>query len=121
MYLLAIHYTSVGNIFFLNVAPSSICIHKRELLRGKVWLPTLDKIGMKFQRLAPCFRGQAIQRDQRESCTMKLMLYDETGSGKSNLSMFSESSYPMRSTRMLYDQTGSGKFNIVTPKHRYNR
>jgi len=29
---------------------------------------------MKFQRLAPCFRGQAIQRDQRE-----------TGSEKSNM------------------------------------
>jgi len=32
------------------------------------------------------------------------------------MSMFSGSSYPMRSTGMLYDQTGSGKFNKAASK-----
>jgi len=34
--------------------------------------------------------------------------------------MFSGSSYPMRSTGMLYDQTGSGKSNMTTSKHEVN-
>jgi len=32
------------------------------------------------------------------------------------ISMFSGSSYPMRSTGMLYDQTGSGKSNMAASK-----
>jgi len=56
-------------------APTSICIQKREVPRGVVATPPLsqplDKIGIQFERLALYFRGQAIQRDQRECCTMK--------------------------------------------------
>jgi len=41
----------------------------------------------------------------------------QDGSGiLTTISMFSGSSYPMRSTGMLYDQTGSEKSNMVACK-----
>jgi len=68
--------------FQKHFAPTWICIEKSEAPRG--WLPPprsqfLDKIGTKFQRLPPCFRGA------RNPTVLLGILSDVTGSQKSKM------------------------------------